>query len=102
MSEFELTLLRKRMIEAAVAKARRGELRLAVPVGYLWSQDTWLMLDPDRRIQGVVRTIFRLFERLGSARQVLLHMRREASPSHARPITNIRRTASGARRFIAA
>ncbi len=78
MSEFELTLLRKRMTEAAVAKARRGELRLAVPVGYLWSQDTGLMLDPDRRIQDVVRTIFRLFERLGSARQVLLHMRRDS------------------------
>jgi DNA invertase Pin-like site-specific DNA recombinase len=77
MSEFELTLLRKRMIEAAVAKARRGELRLAVPLGYLWSLDTGLMLDPDRRIQDVVRTIFRLFERLGSARQVLLHMRRD-------------------------
>lgn len=77
MSEFELTLLRKRMGEAAVAKARRGELRLAVPVGYLWSQDLGLMLDPDRRIQDVVRTIFQLFERLGSARQVLLHLRRD-------------------------
>ncbi len=77
MSEFELTLLRKRMIEAAAAKARRGELRVAVPVGYRWSLDTGLMIDPDRRIQDVVRTIFRLFERLGSARQVLLHMRRD-------------------------
>jgi hypothetical protein len=35
------------------------------------------MLDPDRRIQDVIRTIFRLFERLGSARQVLLHLRQE-------------------------
>ena len=29
MSEFELTLLRKRLLDAAVAKARRGELRAA-------------------------------------------------------------------------
>jgi DNA invertase Pin-like site-specific DNA recombinase len=77
MSEFELTLLRKRMLEAAVAKARRGELRVAVPIGYVWSADLGLMMDPDRRIQESVRTIFRLFDRLGSARQVLLHMRRE-------------------------
>ncbi len=35
MSEFELTLLRRRMLDAAVAKARRGELRLPVPVGYV-------------------------------------------------------------------
>lgn len=77
MSEFELTLLRKRMLDAAVAKARRGELRVSVPVGYLWSRDTGLVMDPDRRVQETVHTIFRLFDRLGSARQVLLHMRRE-------------------------
>jgi DNA invertase Pin-like site-specific DNA recombinase len=77
MSEFELTLIRKRLVDAAVAKARRGELRIAVPVGYLWSRDGGLIMDPDRRIQEAIRTIFRLFERLGSATQVLLHMRRE-------------------------
>jgi hypothetical protein len=35
MSEFELTLLRKRLLEAAIAKARRGELRVLVPIGYV-------------------------------------------------------------------
>jgi DNA invertase Pin-like site-specific DNA recombinase len=77
MSEFELTLLRKRTLEAAVAKARRGELRLPVPIGYIWARDTGLVMDPDRRVQEAVRTVFRLFDRVGSARQVLLHMRRE-------------------------
>jgi|CXWL01.1.fsa_nt_gi DNA invertase Pin-like site-specific DNA recombinase len=77
MSEFELTLIRKRLVDAAVAKARRGELRIGVPVGYVWSREGGLMMDPDRRIQDAIRTIFRLFERLGSATQVLLHMRRE-------------------------
>jgi DNA invertase Pin-like site-specific DNA recombinase len=77
MSEFELTLLRKRMLEAALAKAQRGELRLGVPVGFVWSRDLGLMMAPDRRVQESIRTVFRLFDRLGSARQVLLHMRRE-------------------------
>jgi DNA invertase Pin-like site-specific DNA recombinase len=77
MSEFELTLIRKRMLEAAVAKARRGELRLPVPVGYIWSRELGLTMAPDRRVQDAVRTVFRLFNRLGAARQVLLHMRRE-------------------------
>lgn len=77
MSEFELTLLRRRLVEAAVSKARRGELRLSVPVGYLWSRDTGLELDPDRRVQEAIRTVFRLFDRLGSARQVLLQMRQD-------------------------
>src|SRR5690606_1867978 len=37
--------------------------------------DDGLMMDPDRRVQDAIRTVFRLFERLGSATQVLLHMR---------------------------
>ena len=77
MSEFELTVLRKRLLEAAVAKAKRGELRIPVPVGYVWTQDTGLALDPDRRVQEAIRSVFRLFDRLGSARQVLFHMRGE-------------------------
>ncbi len=77
MSEFELTLIRKRLVDAAAAKARRGELRICVPVGYMWSRDDGLMMNPDLRIQDAIRTTFRLFERFGSATQVLLHMRRE-------------------------
>ena len=77
MSEFALTLLRQRLFDAAVAKARRGALRLPAPIGYLWPHDLGLMMDPDQRVPDAVRTIFRLFDRLGSARQVLLPMRRE-------------------------
>ena len=51
MSEFELTLIRKRLVDAAVAKARRGELRICVPVGYIWNRDGGLTIDPDQRIQ---------------------------------------------------
>jgi DNA invertase Pin-like site-specific DNA recombinase len=76
MSEFELTLLRRRLLEAVQAKAQRGELRLSVPIGYLWPRDTGLMMDPDRRIQEAIRTVFRLFDRYGSGRQVLIRMRK--------------------------
>ncbi|WP_313904300.1 recombinase family protein [Rhizobium leguminosarum] len=34
ISEFELDVLRARMLDAARSKARRGELRLSVPFGY--------------------------------------------------------------------
>ncbi len=77
MSEFELTLIRNRLVDAAVSKARRGELRIGVPIGYLWPREGGLMMDPDQRVQQAIRTVFRLFERLGSAMQVLLPMRRE-------------------------
>src|SRR5207244_2305808 len=74
ISEFELGVLRARMLDAARAKARRGELRISVPIGYQWHREIGLGLDPDLRIQEVIRLIFARFRELGSARQVLLSM----------------------------
>ena len=75
ISEFELGVLRARMLDAARAKARRGELRISVPVGYVWHREIGLGFDPDLRIQAVIRLIFARFRQLGSARRVLLSMR---------------------------
>src|SRR5437763_15171958 len=74
ISEFELGLLRARMLDAARAKARRGERRISVPIGYIWHREIGLGFDPDLRIQEVVRLIFARFRQLGSARQVVLSL----------------------------
>jgi excisionase family DNA binding protein len=77
ISEFELGVLRARMLDAARSKARRGELRIPVPLGYTWHRDVGLGLDPDLRVQEVIRLIFTRFRECGSARQVLLRMSAE-------------------------
>ena len=74
ISEFELGVLRARMLDAARAKARRGELRISVPIGYIWHREIGLGFDPDLRIQEVVRLIFARFRELGRARQVFLSL----------------------------
>lgn len=74
ISEFELGVLRARMLDAARAKAQRGELRISVPTGFIWHREIGLGFDPDLRIQEAVRLIFARFRELGSARQVLLSM----------------------------
>ena len=74
ISEFELSVLRARMNEAKRSKASRGALRISVPVGYVWHRETGLGLDPDLRLQEVIRSVFERFRSLGSARQVLLSM----------------------------
>lgn len=74
ISEFELGVLRARMLDARWSKAGRGELRIPVPVGYVWHRETGLGLDPDQRLQEVIRSVFTRFRSLGSARQVLLSM----------------------------
>ena len=75
ISEFELSVLRTRMYEAARSKARRGELRIGVPVGYVWHREMGLGFDPDLRLQEAIRLIFARFRERGSARQVLLSLR---------------------------
>jgi Recombinase len=62
------------MLDAARSKASRGELRISVPFGYIWHREVGLGLDPDQRLQEVIRLIFARFRVLGSARQVLLSM----------------------------
>ena len=74
ISEFELGVLRTRMLDAARAKVRRSELRLSVPFGYIWHREAGLGFDPDLRLQEVIGLIFTRFGELGSARQVLLSM----------------------------
>src|SRR5215475_7479514 len=78
ISEFELSVLRARMNEAKRSKASRGELRITVPVGYVWHRETGLGFDPDLRLREVIRSVFVRFRTLGSARQVLLSMTADA------------------------
>src|SRR5579864_7920379 len=74
ISEFELNVLRTRMLDAARAKAARGELRISVPIGYIWHREIGLDLDPDVRVRAVVSLVFSRFRQLGSARQVHLSL----------------------------
>ncbi len=66
MSEAELHILKQRMYQGRLSKARRGELQFALPVGYVWSPTGEIQFDPDEQVQQVVRFIFRKFEELGT------------------------------------
>ena len=72
LNEYELDLLRQRSVEARREKARRGELIVAAPAGYLKTEDQHLEKDPDLRVQQAVRLVFDKFRELGSVRQVLM------------------------------
>lgn len=71
MSEAELHILRQRLLQGKLQKARRGELSKPVPSGYVLQASGEVVLDPDESVRAVVRFIFEQFERLGTAHAVL-------------------------------
>ena len=72
LNEYELDLLRQRSVEARFEKAKRGELIVASPAGYVKNEDQRLEKDPDRRVQQGISLVFSKFLEFGSARQTLL------------------------------
>jgi hypothetical protein len=77
MSEFEMSLLRQRAMEAHRDKVRRGLVLTQVPAGYIRTDDEGIEKTPDRQIQEAITGIFRKFRELGSIRQVMLWYREE-------------------------
>ncbi len=74
MSEAELHLLKQRLYQGCLSKARRGELAFALPTGYVWGLDGQIQLDPDEQVQHVVRLIFHQFEVLGTLGGLLRYL----------------------------
>jgi hypothetical protein len=76
MSEAELHLLKQRLYQGCLSKARRGALTFALPTGYVWGPEGQIQFDPDEQVQQVVRLIFAQFEALGTLGGVLRYLAR--------------------------
>ncbi|MGE5132506.1 MAG: recombinase family protein, partial [Gemmatimonadota bacterium] len=71
ISEAELHLIKQRMWTGRLAKARRGELAVPLPAGFVRRPSGEAALDPDEQARAVIRLVFDLFERLGTVNAVL-------------------------------
>jgi DNA invertase Pin-like site-specific DNA recombinase len=68
LSEAELHFIRARLRGGQLSAARRGELRMGLPVGLVYDGAGHVVLDPDAGVQQALRHLFAVFARTGSAR----------------------------------
>jgi DNA invertase Pin-like site-specific DNA recombinase len=67
MAQAELHFLRTRLQGGKLNKAKKGELRFPLPVGFRYDEQGRIVLDPDEEVRGAVAFVFRLFRETGSA-----------------------------------
>jgi DNA invertase Pin-like site-specific DNA recombinase len=67
MSEAELHWLTSRMNEAKRAAARRGELRVPLPVGLVYDDGDNVVIDPDEEVAATISDVFAAFDATGPA-----------------------------------
>src|SRR6516165_1610368 len=77
MSEAELHLLRARLIGGQLNKARRGDLWMKPPLGFVYDDSGRMVFDSDQQVQRAVRMLFETFHRTGSAMRVVHHFKTE-------------------------
>jgi DNA invertase Pin-like site-specific DNA recombinase len=80
MSEAELHVLQARMRGGLLNKARRGELKAPLPVGFVYGPGDRVLLDPDQQVQQAVRLLFQTFRRTGSAWRTVREFRTQQLP----------------------
>jgi DNA invertase Pin-like site-specific DNA recombinase len=74
MSEAELHFIRARLVGGLRNKAKRGDLRLPLPVGLDRDDDGRVVLCPDEQVRHAIEHVFSLWRGLGSARQVAMEL----------------------------
>jgi len=85
MSEAELHVMRARLRGGILNQARRGALKLPLPVGLLYDPDDNVVLDPDGQVQRSFEHLFETFERTGTASATVKHFREQGLRFPRRP-----------------
>ncbi len=77
MSEAELHVIRARLQGGLVNKARKGELKVPLPVGLIYDGRDKVVFDSDRQVQETIRFFFQSFRQTGSAYAAIHRLRDE-------------------------
>src|SRR4030095_13153658 len=67
MAQAELHFLHARLQGGKLNKAKKGELRFPIPVGFCYDEQTRIVMDPDEEVRAAVGLVFHLFRETDSA-----------------------------------
>ncbi len=71
MSQAELHLIRARLYGAKLNKAKRGELRFPIPVGYIYDDQGNIIFDQDAQVCHTIQLLFSVFKEKKTAYAVV-------------------------------
>jgi Recombinase zinc beta ribbon domain/Recombinase len=80
MSEAELYMIRARLHGGILSKARRGVLKLLLPIGLTYTDDERIVLDPHLQVQATIRAVFATLAQTGSACATVRQFRQQQIP----------------------
>ena len=67
MAQAELHFIRSRLQGGKLNKAKKGELRFPLPVGYVFDESNRIVKDPDEQVRRAIELVFTAFLESGSA-----------------------------------
>ena len=70
-------IIRERLRGGSLSKAARGELRLRLPVGFVYDGKGQVVLDSDKQVREALAVFFKTFRRVGSAYKTVRFFREE-------------------------
>jgi len=76
MSEAELHVLKARLQGGIRAKAKRGELEVPLPIGFVYTSNAKVVFDPDKQVRDTLTTFFSTFVHAGSAIAVVKYFQK--------------------------
>lgn len=67
MSQAELHFIRARLHGGKINKAKKGELKFPLPVGFCYDEEGKVKFDNDEQVRAVIQLLFKVFKEKGSA-----------------------------------
>jgi len=80
MSQAELHFIRARLQGGKINKAKKGELKFPLPVGFCYDDEDRIIFDADEQVRSTIQLLFNVFKETSSAYGVVHYFRKQKIP----------------------